>query len=193
MTNHEQLGFNDLLADAAETNAKHVFEKQTAHLPDTIEEAIVMHHEVMLTGDLETAYAIRHEAHLMARKINGGAFGIFADVYAPGRVLARASRASDGEPPLWGQSATFEIALESVLCRVEFQGIFGKGLITTPGLGFEVSAVDRSQPFISKTDYRSFLGYGMYPDLGMTPKGFAERVIKHHVETQLKGALVQIG
>lgn len=165
MASHEQIGFNDLLADAAEINARHVFEKQTAHLPDTIEGAIALHakqiathHEAMLRGNFETAYAIRNEAHLMARKINGGAFGIFADVYAPGRVLARASRASEGEPPLWGQNATFQIALYGVLCRVEFQGIFGKGLIILPWLGFEVSAVDRSQPFVSKTGFRTVLG-----------------------------------
>ena len=66
MTSQEQLGFGDMLADAAETNAKRVFEKETAHLPDTMKAAIAYqreqieaHHAAMLACHFDEAIAIR--------------------------------------------------------------------------------------------------------------------------------------
>ncbi len=200
MTSQEQFGFGDLLADAAETNAKRAFDKETAHLPDTTEDAIachkeqiVAHHAAMLTCDFDQAIAIRNEAHLLARKLNGGLPGILAHDDAPGYVLARACSAEPGNAPLWGQDGTFDLSVSGTECRVKFHGMFGIGATAMPYLGFEVRASDKTQPFISCTGYRSFLGCTVPPEDGMTPKDFAAKVIARHVETELKGKLVKIG
>ena len=199
MTSQEQLGFGDMLADAAETNAKRVFEKETAHLPDTMKAAIAYqreqieaHHAAMLACHFDEAIAIREEAHLLAQKLNDGKPGILAHNDAPGYVLARACAAAQGCVPLWGQDGAFEVSIAGANCAVTFHGMFGIGATAMPYLGFEVRALDKSQPFISGTGYRSFLGCSVSPQDGMTPKDFALRIVSHHVEAELKGKLVQI-
>lgn len=199
MTSREQLGFGDMLADATETNAKRSFEKETAHVPDATEDAvayhkeqIAAHHTAMLVCDLETAIAIRNEAHLLACKLNGGLPGILAHDDAPGYVLARACAAEQGCVPLWGQDGAFEVSIAGATCAVTFQGMFGICATAMPYLGFEIRAVNRSQPFISGTSYCSFLGCSVPAEDDMTPKDFALRVISHHVETELKGKLIKI-
>ena len=128
----------------------------------------------------------------MAQKLNGGKPGILAQDDAPGYVLARACAANQGCVPLWGQDGTFDISAFGTECRVAFRGMFGIGATAMPYLGFEVRAVDIAQPFISGTGYRSFLGCSVSPQDGMTPKDFASKVIAHHVESELKGKLVQL-
>lgn len=200
MSSQEQLGFGDMLADAADTNAKRAFEKETAHLPDTMEgaiachqEQIAAHHAAMLACDFDTALAIREEAHLLAQKLNGGEPGFLAHEDAPGYVLARACAAEDGTAPQWGQEGCFDLVAAGASCRVTFRGVFGIGAIAMTYLGFEVRAVDKTQPFISGTGYRSFLGCTVPPEDGMTPKDFAAKIIAHYVETELKGKLVRLG
>ncbi len=57
MTDHEtssgQLGFDALLADAETDNRPRKFERETAHLPDTMDEAIPFYREL---------YRVRHPA-----------------------------------------------------------------------------------------------------------------------------------
>lgn len=198
MSSQEQLGFGDMLADAAETNAQRTFAKETAHLPYNIEAAIAFHreqikahHAAMLACDFDEAIAIREEAHLLAKRLNDGKPGILAHDDAPGYVLARACAAEQGCVPLWGQDGAFEVSIAGATCAVTFHGMFGIGATAMPYLGFEVRAVDRSQLFISSTGYRSFLGCSVSPQDGMTPKDFVLRIISHHVETELKGKLVK--
>ena len=199
MSSQEQLGFGDMLADAAETNAQRAFEKETERLPDTMDAAIAFHreqieahHAAMLACDFDEAIAIREEAHLLAQKLNDGKPGILAHDNTPGYMLARACAANQGCVPLWGQDGTFDISAFGTECRVTFHGMFGIGATAMPYLGFEVRAVDIAQPIISGTGYRSFLGCSVSPQDGMTPKDFASKVIAHHVETELKGKLVQL-
>ena len=200
MTSQDQLGFGDMLAEAAETNAKRAFAKETAHLPGTMKEAVACHreqikahHAAMLACDFETAFAIRNEAHLLARKLNGGAPGILAHDDAPGYVLARACAAEDGTVSQWGQEGVFDISVAGTDCRVTFHGMFAIGATAMPYLGFEVRAVDKSRPFISGTGYRSFLGCSVAPEGGMKPKDFAAKIIAHYAETALRGKLIDIG
>ncbi|MEO0782297.1 MAG: hypothetical protein AAFZ46_11095 [Pseudomonadota bacterium] len=200
MTSQDQLGFEAMLADAAETNAKRAFEKETAHLPDTEEDAIAYHkvqiaahHAAMLACDFNKALSIREEAHLLAKKLNDGNPGILAHDDAPGYVLARACEAEDGTVPRWGQDGVFDINVTGADCRVTFQGMFGIGATAMPYLGFEVRAVNKSRPFISGTGYRSFLGCSVPPEDGMTPKDFAAKIITHYAETGLKGKLINVG
>lgn len=200
MTNHpDQLGFDALLENAAAENATHLFEKETAHLPETMVAAIPfhaaqikLHHVAMLEGDFDAAIAIREEAHLLASKLNGGRHGIIADENAPGCVLARACRAKPDAPPLWGQEAEFVITLKSTPIAVTLRGMFGIGGCFMPYAGFSVRAMDLTKPFLSKTGYRSFLGVSVPHEMGMTPGIFVRRVLETHLDHELCGNLVPI-
>jgi uncharacterized protein (DUF305 family) len=68
-----QLGFADLLTEAATTNEQRQMDRATAHLPGTMEEAmpfyrrmIENHHAAMQAADIEQAMSIREEAHQLA-------------------------------------------------------------------------------------------------------------------------------
>lgn len=194
MSAQDQFSFDALLAEASETNAKRAFDKKTAHLPDTTDEAVAYHtqqidahHAAMLDCDFDAALAIRTEAHLLAKKLNGGAADIVADDTAPGCVLANTCAADPGIVPLWGQDGQFEIDVRGVACAIMFDGMFGIGGCHMPFLGFEAYAADPSAPFISHTGYRSFLGCAVPPEQGMTPDRFAERVIEAHIANHLRG------
>lgn len=90
----DQLGFDALLADAESENRIRAFDRETAHLPGTINAAIPFyrqqidaHHAAMLICDFDAAMAIREEAHLLARKLNGGKPGILAHDDARAKCL----------------------------------------------------------------------------------------------------------
>lgn len=200
MTTHPgQLGFDALLQDADAQNAANAFARETAHLPDTWEDAlafhhqhIVNHHAAMLAADFEAAMSIRKEAHLLAKKLNGGDPGILASDDAPGCRLDTQAGAIDGAIPFWGQRGAFVLELARIKALAQMEGMFGIGATAMPYLGFSVRAVDRSKPFLSSTGYRSFLGCSVSPEPGMTTEGFMRRVIEAYVAQDLHGELLHI-
>lgn len=200
MSRHpEQLGFDALLATAAQDNTARALEKETAHLPSDWTEAIAYHlwqidchHLAMLENDFDGAIAIRNDAYLLAKKLNDGAPGILAGEDAPGCVLARKAAAEKGHVPLWGQDGVFELQAAGMAFRVEMNGMFGIGATAMPYLGFSVRAIDLAKPFLSETGYRSFLGVSVAPETGMTTADFVCRVVELHVENELKGQLLNI-
>lgn len=201
MTSHPtQLGFDALLAEAEGDNAARAFEKEAAHLPSAMPEAIAFHqqqiaehHAAMMACDFERALAIRSEAHLLAKKMNGGNPCILAHDDAPGCVLARSCAALTGEEPLWGQDGVFDVETSGCSARVTMHGMFGIGATAMTYLGFEVRAIEADKPFLSSTGYRSFLGCSVAPEAGLSTRGFVERVLEHYIHHDLRGRLVPIG
>ncbi|TIQ08763.1 MAG: hypothetical protein E5X57_22025 [Mesorhizobium sp.] len=194
-----QLGFDGLLASAAEQNHKRKVERETAHLPATMAEGLAFfrllirqHHAAMLAADVETTMRLRKEADLLALRLNGGDSGILADEDSAGNVLARETAAAPGTVPLWGQEGEFTVTVNSTPMRIQMDGIFGIGCSYLYWPGFAARAVDLERPFISETGYRSFTGIHAEPLPGLTPDAFAEKLIALHVERALKGKLVAI-
>ncbi|RED25560.1 hypothetical protein BJ123_13128 [Rhodopseudomonas thermotolerans] len=194
-----QLGFDALLSSADQINANRQVERESAHLPGAMEEAlpfyralIERHHAAMLAGDAAAVLECHREAHRLAEKLNGYEPGIIADEDAPGCVLDRETRAPDGAVPLWGQSGSFEITVGTMRARIRIDGLFGiaSGYFVWPG--FDARVVDLDQPFISETGYRSFLGISGALEPGHTPDSFAAAVVEAHVRRELKGCLLTI-
>lgn len=199
MTRAAQLGFDLLLASADEENTLRQQERQCAHLPGTMPEAVPFfrglidrHHAAMLEGGADAVCELRDEARLRAVKLNRYEAGILADDDAPGRVLDRLTRAAPGAVPLWGQSGQFEIMLEGMRVAIDMDGIFGIGASHMAWLGFSAHALDFDKPFISETGYRSFLGCGGNLLPGYTPERFASEIIAAHIRHGLRGRLVAI-
>lgn len=196
-TDHSnQLGFDGLLAAAAEENRRRDVERETAHLPGTMAEAIPFyrllirqHHAAMLAAHVDKAMSLRREADLLAWKLNDGDSGIRADENAPGYVLPRETAAAPGAVPLWGQEGEFIIDVDGMRVRVELDGMFGIGSTYLYWPGFAAHAVDYDRPFLSQTGYRSFVGIHAEPAPGVTPDTFAEKIIAAHVARELKGRL----
>lgn len=195
----DQLGFDALFVEAEADIAARAFAKETAHLPDTWPEAVACHrrqidahHAAMLANEFEAAMTIRKDAHLLAKKLNGGQPGILANDDAPGCRLERKCKASAGMAPLWGQSGTFAIEAAGMAISVEMESVFGIGAILMPFLGFSVRCVDVDQPFLSETGYRSFLGCTLNPWPEITPDAFAERVVTAYVEQKRGERLVSV-
>ncbi len=171
------------------------FERQTAHLPGTVAEAIPFykqllerHHAAFIAGDIDLASAIATEAENLAIRLNGGRFGFLADEDSSGRVLERDTAAADGQVPLWGQCGTFIVTPPGVRVRVDMAGLFG---IDFPS--FSAHVVDPGKPFISETGYRSFLGVSNAWQPGMTTGAFARAVLEQHIARDMRGKLVPIG
>lgn len=195
----QQLGFDELLQVAAHDNAARRLDRQTAHLPGDMDEAIpffreliATHHAAMLAADVAEVMRLREEAHLLAVKLNGGDAGICAHPDAPAYVLGRATQADPGTVPLWGQTAGFELAVAGAAVRIEMDGIFGIGGSTCFWLGFSAHAVDWQQPFISETGYRSFLGVCADPVPGLTLAAYVEQCVMAYVRRELRGRLLAI-
>jgi len=194
-----QLGFDGLLAAAAEDNRKRKTERETAHLPGTMEEAIPFyrllirqHHAAVLAADADKVTQLRREAKNLALRLNDGEPGILAHEDAPGYVLARESAAPSGTVPLWGQDGDFIITVGKMRVRIELDGLFGIASSVAFWPGFAAHAVDLDRPFISETGYRSFLGIYAEPVPDLTPDAFTAKVIAAHIERELKGRLVPI-
>ncbi|GFE65559.1 hypothetical protein [Litoreibacter roseus] len=195
----EQLRFTALLDTAAQDNKARSFAKEAAHLPSDWCEARALHpiqirnhHAAMMENDFDTALRIRADAHLLAKKLNGGQPGILAGRDAPGCVLARAAAAPRGSEPLWGQDGRFMARAAGTTLDVEAKGMFGIGAIAMPYIGFSVRAVDPTTPFISETGYRSFLGVSVAPQPGITTGDFVQEVIETYIAQELKGKLLRI-
>jgi hypothetical protein len=195
-----QLGFEALLQDADTDNRARRFERETGHLPATMEEGLPFfralverHHAAMFAADVEEVMRLREEARKLALKLNGGDTGILAGPNAAGRVLERETAAPDGTVPLWGQSGYFIIEAAGMRVRIALEGVFGIGCGTCFWPGFGAYAVDANAPFLSHTGYRSFLGLHGDPVPGFTPETFIAAIIGQYVERDLKGKLVSIG
>lgn len=191
-----QLGFDALLTTAAEDNRKRKTERETAHLPGTMAEAIPyyrllirQHHAAVLAADTEKVTQLRRESKQLALRLNNGDPGILARPDAPGYVLARESAAPSGTVPLWGQDGEFVITVGEMRVRIALDGLFGIAGSVQFWPGFAAHAVDEDRPFISETGYRSFLGIHAAPVPDLTPDEFAAKVIAAHIERALKGRL----
>ena len=192
-----QLGFADLLTEAAATNEQRQMDRATAHLPGTMEEAmpfyrrmIENHHAAMQTADIDKAMSIREEAHKLAAKLNGGTCGVIAGPDAPGCILERESAAPPDSVPLWGQAGAFVVSEMRV--RIELHGMFGIGSTSCLFPGFYAHAVDLGRPFLSETGFRTFLGVSGQLVPGLTTEDFAREAIDAHVRRELKGKLLPI-
>ena len=202
MTNHDtqsQLGFDALLAGADSDNRARKFERETAHLPATYDEAIPFYrglieqnHAAMLAADVEETVRLHDEVYKLALRLNGGKKGIIADEGAPGCVLERETAADTGIVPLWGQTGDFIITVGTMRVRIELDGMFGLAARFSLWPGFSALAVDYDLPFISETGYRSFLGIHADLEPDLTPDAFTQEVIVAYVERELKGKLVVI-
>lgn len=194
-----QLGFDDLLVSAETANRAREFERETAHLPDTMEDGLPFfrlllrqHHAAMLAADVEETMRLREEAGRLARRLNGGEPGILASDDAPANVLMDRTKAAPGTVPLWGQSGSFVITYRDMKVRIEIEGMFGIGIGFTFWPGFSAHVVDHDRPFLSETGYRSFLGIHADPEPGLLPDEFARRIVGAYVEREFKGKLPMI-
>ena len=194
-----QLGFDALLDNADSENRARKFERETAHLPGTFDEALPFYreliernHAAMLAADVIETMRLHDEAHKLALRLNGGEPGIIAHDNAPGYVLERGTAADPGTVPLWGQTGDFIITVGAMRVRIELEGMFGIGCGISFWPGFSAHAVDYDRPFLSPTGYRSFLGIHADPQPGLTPDAFTREVIDAYVERELKGKLLPI-
>ena len=197
-TASDQLGFDNLLAAAETENRNRIFERETGHLPATMNEGLAYyrdllkrHHDAMMAADASGTMELRKDAHNLAVKLNGGRTGILMD-HAPGDVLARETAAGFGSEPLWGQNGDFIVESGVMKVRIEMRGIFGIGGAHCYWPGFSAHAVERDKPFLSATGYRSFLGLYAEPCEGMTPSEFVRRFLGQYVEEELHGKLCDI-
>lgn len=193
-------GFDRVLVEADAVNRQRRFDRDTGHLPGTMEKAVRFHRRqikdhdaAMRAADIEGALAIRRQAHLMAVRVNHGDPGILAGPDAPGYVLQTRCAAPAGTIPLWGQQGRFTLNLHGVPILIALDGMFGLGGRYGPYLGFSARAVDYERPFISDTGFRSFLGGWLPVEPGITPEGFFTAVIAAHVSGAMKGKLRVIG
>jgi hypothetical protein len=171
------------------------FEEKTAAMPAEIEAGIPYFRSLLdrfnaaaLAGDLTACQAIEQEANDLADKLNGGThFGVKADFDSPCNVLERETAAPIGAIPIWGQAGDFIVNVQGCDIRIEFDGIYG---ICSPS--FSAHAVDWDAPFISDTGYRSFLGHGWPPVVGMTVDRYVRAEIEQHITREMKKGLVPI-
>lgn len=194
-----QLGFEALLHAADAENRAREIERETAHLPSTMEEAIPFfrillrsHHAAMLAANVDETMRLRREARRLALRLNGGEAGILAGPDAPGCVLDRESAAAPGTVPLWGQSGVFLIEVAGMNVRVGLDGVFGTVSAVSFWPGFAAHAVELERPFLSETGYRSFLGMRAEPEPDLLPDEFVRKVIAAYVSRELKGRLLSV-
>lgn len=194
-----QLGFDALIADAEGANRARRFERETGHLPGTMDEAVPymrtlirQHHAAMFDARVDQALALREEAHRLALRLNGGEPGILAGDEAPGCVLERRTAAAPGNVPLWGQCGEFTLSVGTMQVRIEMDGMFGIGATFQYWPGFAARVVDEDRPFLSETGYRSFLGIHAVPEGRLAVDEFVGKVIAAYVARELKGRIVAI-
>ncbi len=192
-----QLGFDGLLTAADADNRNHRLERETAHLPGTMEEGLPFfrsllekHHAAMLAGDEEQVMRLRDEADMLALKLNGFESGILAGPEAAGCKLESETAAKPGTVPMWGQEGEFTVCIGSMRVRIEMDGVFGIASGVSFWPGFSAHAVDWDRPFLSETGYRSFLGIHWPVEEGLAPDVFIGKVLSHYIAHDLKGKLV---
>ncbi|MEZ5367522.1 MAG: hypothetical protein R2748_35550 [Bryobacterales bacterium] len=192
-----QLGFDGFLAAAEADNRNYKLERETAHLPGAMDDALPFfralldrHHAAMLAGGEEQVMRHRDEAEMLALRLNGFDSGILAGPEASGSKLERETAADPGNVPIWGQAGEFMIALDGMRVRIELDGVFGIGCGFSYWPGFSAHAVDWDRPFLSETGYRSFLGVHWPVEEGLTPDVFIGKVLSHYIAHGLKEKLV---
>lgn len=192
----EQLGFDALLSKAEIENRKRVFERETAHLPDNMTDAIPYfrhlidtNHAAVLEADTDGSRHCHKEARLLAGKLNGRKMGTLAGDDAPCCILARKTKAKDGDYPLWGQCGRFIIKAANMMVRIDMEGLFGIGSGFGFWPGFSARTVDSSRSFLSDTGYQSFLGVHADIEPGLTPDSFATMIVERYVEHELHSQL----
>ena len=195
----EQLGFDTLLADTEAQNRQHRLERETAHLPGTMSEAIpfyaallAAHDIAMRKADVENVCRLRTEARLLARKLNGNGPGILAGPDAPGNVLSAQTAAPEGEIPIWGQTGCFTVVIEGIEVRVEMDGVLGIAS-HSHWLGFAIHAINWDRSFLSETGYRSFLGVHAQPMEGLRVDTFVGMILNLYLIRELGGRMLEIG
>nr|WP_281719908.1 hypothetical protein [Nitrosomonas nitrosa] len=193
----QQLGFDGLLTVADADNRNHKLERETAHLPGTMEEGLPFfrtllekHHAAMLAGDAEQVLSLRDEADMLALKLNDFESGILAGPEAAGCRLESETAADPGSVPIWGQEGEFTVCIGSMRVRIELDGVFGIASGVSFWPGFSAHAVDWDRPFLSETGYRSFLGIRWPVEEGLMPDAFIGKVLSHYIAHDLKGKLV---
>ncbi len=184
----QQLGFDGLLASAAEDNRLYHLKRRTTSLPGDMSAGIpyfkaliIQIDEAVRAQDWECVQVLDDEAHDLALKLNGFDPGILAHDDAPGYELARMTAADPGTVPLWGQAGEFTITIDSHPVRIEMRGIFAIGSLA----GFTARGVNNDQPF----PYRSFISSGVPCDPDMTPESFAYELVRRFVDEERKAAL----
>lgn len=194
-----QLGFDALLVDADTENRARKFARETAHLPDTMEEGLRFyrillrqHHAAMLSANVGETMRLREEARNLALRLNSGEPGILAHEDSPGHVLERETAAAPDKLPLWGQIGSFAIDVGDLKVHIALDGIFGISSCVFYWPAFSARAVEFGRPFLSSTGYRSFLGVQGDPVPGLSPDAFTRRVIDSYIAHDLKGSLVPI-
>lgn len=194
-----QLGFDALLVNADAENRALKIERETAHLPDTMEEGLRFyrillrqHHAAMLSANVGETMRLREEARNLALRLNGGEPGILAGPDSPGHVLERETAAAPDLLPLWGQLGSYAIDVGDLKVHIELDGIFGISSCAFYWPAFSARAVEFDKPFLSTTGYRSFLGVQGDPVSGLSPDEFTRRVIESYIANELKGLLVPI-
>ena len=193
-----QLDFHALLQGVDSANHKRQWERECAHLPDSMEEGSAFyramlddHHAAMMAADASEVMRLRDEARLLAKKLNKGEPGILASPDAPGNMLTAKTAAPKGGIPLWGQSGSFVLDISGTKTRIEMEGIFGIAN-HSHWLGFAIHAVHWDRPFFSETGYRSFLGVSIALEAGVTPDKFVTRILHAYRERDLGGRSVEI-
>ena len=191
----QQLGFDALLVAADHDNKARAFERAAGHLPSSMDDAlpyfrdlIARHHDAMLAASVETVMALRKDAAMLARRLNGGGSGYLAGPDAPGCMLERLTAAQPGIVPLWGQAGDFIVTVDGMRVRIELDGVFGIGSSVGFWPGFSAHVVNRDAPFLSETGYRSFLGLRATPMPGMMPDAFVTQVIARHIADERKSS-----
>ena len=84
------------------------------------------------------------------------------------------------------------LEFEAFRVRIEAPGIFGGLHFDRFWLGFDAHAIDRDQPFLSESGFRSFLSVGAEVWPNITVDLFCRGIIDAHVRDVLKGKLVAI-
>ncbi len=176
------------------------FQYDTAHLPDTMEEAlpyfrdlISQHHNAMMMADEKETMRLRQEARNLARRLNNGNPDITACPESPGCVLEAATMAAMGTVPQWGEVGEFVITVGDMSVRIQLDGLFGASASYSFWLGVYADALQEDKPFISETGRREFVDDVQAEIVpGITPDEHARRLIDAYIAHELGGKLVSI-
>lgn len=125
---------------------------------------------------------LRHEAHMLAVKLNGFDPGVLAGDESAGMAPLRETVARAGQVPLWGQSGEFEIEACGVPMRITTEGMIGLGSSFVRWPWFEAHAVEYARPFLLETGFKSFCPCLLPLTPGITPDDYVRRMVSARIE-----------